>query len=608
MRQPRKRWDAFICHATEDKDTVARPLARILIGRGLEVWYDEFSLRLGDSLRRAIEHGLGRSKFGIVVLSKNFFAKEWPQKELDVLIEREVRAKRKIILPLWHEVNAAYVSTFSPLLADRVAASTREGLENVADKILNSIDARSPKMTQQAPDDSLTLVDKVFIENFNTKLNALTKLLGDPLGSANVNDLIDTLIMQFKERIDKWDVPSLKFASRELFTHLYTFSERNGMAELYVIYKDLLLHAYSQRKHLLEVIIETFNSIMLQAWAPEHDLDKAEKAAKLVLRLGIDFLEMDPTVSRNCAAAIDNLAGDFFEPEILSKEIILAAHAFGDAKSHAELDSLVDDLADWIKINDEYSWEAGIKTYLIDSIDYAQAEDKEYNVDSTQFAKRFLYPALQENISQQIEGYANFIDELHAEEDHDLTYLCEELIDMIVAYERIRPKVSQEIRRQVLNKHNKDLDKIFTDVINSSKVLRKIYHGSEMILTFNELLKFLDVNSDVENVGLGITTYDFSSIDFFRKLSSEDRRKLEELVMKYQVKEYELTDMGFSFEMDSLVYLGNEQHDMSRLIDFLRDVGELMDVSSFSTGITFNIRKTHEETSGTTPATKRQEP
>lgn len=62
-------FDVFISHAAEDKDAVVRPLALSLQQRGLSVWYDEFELRVGDSLRRKIDSGIARSRFGIVVSS-----------------------------------------------------------------------------------------------------------------------------------------------------------------------------------------------------------------------------------------------------------------------------------------------------------------------------------------------------------------------------------------------------------------------------------------------------------------------------------------------------------------------------------------------------------
>jgi hypothetical protein len=105
---------------------------------GLLVWYDEFALKVGDSLRRSIDRGLGRSRFGIVVLSHAFFEKEWPQRELDGLVAREVDG-RKVILPVWHEVTLEEVRRYSPTLADRVAAKSSEGLEGVVHRLISAM-------------------------------------------------------------------------------------------------------------------------------------------------------------------------------------------------------------------------------------------------------------------------------------------------------------------------------------------------------------------------------------------------------------------------------------------------------------------------------------
>ena len=80
-----KEWDVFISHAHEDKDDIVRPLAHALRQHDLRVWFDEFELRIGDSLRRKIDQGIARSAFGVVVLSTAFFAKNWAQYELDGL-------------------------------------------------------------------------------------------------------------------------------------------------------------------------------------------------------------------------------------------------------------------------------------------------------------------------------------------------------------------------------------------------------------------------------------------------------------------------------------------------------------------------------------------
>lgn len=117
------KFDAFISHATEDKEDLVRPLAEKLIERGFNIWYDEFQLKVGDSLRRNIDRGLAASRFGIVVLSPSFFAKNWPQYELDGLVAREMEGQ-KVILPLWHKVSKNEVIAYSPSLADKVALNT----------------------------------------------------------------------------------------------------------------------------------------------------------------------------------------------------------------------------------------------------------------------------------------------------------------------------------------------------------------------------------------------------------------------------------------------------------------------------------------------------
>lgn len=127
--------DVFICHASEDKTDVARPLARLLSGAGLDVWFDEYSLKLGDSLRRAIDRGLADSQYGVVLLSPAFFEKDWPQAELDGLFAKEI-GKEKAILPVWHNIDREEVLKHSPILADRFAAKTASGLDEVVMRIL----------------------------------------------------------------------------------------------------------------------------------------------------------------------------------------------------------------------------------------------------------------------------------------------------------------------------------------------------------------------------------------------------------------------------------------------------------------------------------------
>ncbi len=129
-------YDVFISHASEDEDFV-RPLAEALRTEGLRVWYDEFSLKLGDRLRESIEKGLAKSRYGVVIVSKNFFGKDWPQRELDALFSLE-RGEKKI-LPIWYGVSKEEVENYSTILASRVAAKSSEGIPQIVRKILDVI-------------------------------------------------------------------------------------------------------------------------------------------------------------------------------------------------------------------------------------------------------------------------------------------------------------------------------------------------------------------------------------------------------------------------------------------------------------------------------------
>ena len=132
--------DVFVCHASEDKGQIARPLAEGLRSSGLIVWYDDFSLKLGDSLRECIDKGLADSRFGIVVLSHHFFSKSWPQAELNGLFAIETAGGGKKIIPIWHEITKAEIIEYSPILADRVAVTTNIGLDAVLERVLDTID------------------------------------------------------------------------------------------------------------------------------------------------------------------------------------------------------------------------------------------------------------------------------------------------------------------------------------------------------------------------------------------------------------------------------------------------------------------------------------
>ena len=118
-----QKWDVFISHASEDKESFVRPLAIALRRLDVSVWYDEFSLRVGDSISGAIDKGLAEAAYGLVVISRAFIEKPGPKRELRGRVTREVGG-RKVILPIWHGLTHREVMKFSPPLADALAIDT----------------------------------------------------------------------------------------------------------------------------------------------------------------------------------------------------------------------------------------------------------------------------------------------------------------------------------------------------------------------------------------------------------------------------------------------------------------------------------------------------
>lgn len=132
-------FDAFISHASEDKDIIARALATKLSDYGLRIWFDEFTLEVGDSLIESIDKGLATSRFGIVILSKSFLEKGWTKYELKGLLTREV-GKGKVVLPVWHNISRDEIISISPTLADKFALiSPSQSIDEIAIRLIRVI-------------------------------------------------------------------------------------------------------------------------------------------------------------------------------------------------------------------------------------------------------------------------------------------------------------------------------------------------------------------------------------------------------------------------------------------------------------------------------------
>lgn len=121
----RPEYDVFISHAWEDKEDFVDDFVKDLNSLGVTTWYDKSQILWGDSMRKKIDEGLKKSRFGIVILSPNYIAegKYWTKAELDGLFQLESINGKKL-LPIWHKLTKKEVMDFSPTIAGKLAMNT----------------------------------------------------------------------------------------------------------------------------------------------------------------------------------------------------------------------------------------------------------------------------------------------------------------------------------------------------------------------------------------------------------------------------------------------------------------------------------------------------
>lgn len=128
----------MIIHAGEDKPFV-RKLAEDLKNNGISVWFDEWTIQVGDSIVARIDEGINSTDYALVVFSKAFFQKQWPQRELQSAFFREAESKRAFVLPIVLDVDHDSIFKFSPALAGKMYIDFSQSYEKSLGKLLNSL-------------------------------------------------------------------------------------------------------------------------------------------------------------------------------------------------------------------------------------------------------------------------------------------------------------------------------------------------------------------------------------------------------------------------------------------------------------------------------------
>ena len=108
--------DTFICHASEDKEAIARPIHKALAEVGIYAWLDESEIRLGQSIRQKIDEGLANCRSATVILSRRSSQRIWTQYEMDGIVGRQMRGEI-LLFPIQHGITIEEIRDYSPTLA-----------------------------------------------------------------------------------------------------------------------------------------------------------------------------------------------------------------------------------------------------------------------------------------------------------------------------------------------------------------------------------------------------------------------------------------------------------------------------------------------------------
>ena len=111
-------YDVFISHANADKEELIEELYNSLDKLGIKIFYDKEILEWGDKWKDKILEGTKKAEFAIIVISENFFDREWTERELVEFLNRQNRNGQKLILPILHNITVEQLKEKYPSIAD----------------------------------------------------------------------------------------------------------------------------------------------------------------------------------------------------------------------------------------------------------------------------------------------------------------------------------------------------------------------------------------------------------------------------------------------------------------------------------------------------------
>jgi hypothetical protein len=282
------KWDLFISHASNDKESFVLPLYKELKKRKIRVWLDSENIELGDSIRHKIEMGLSRSRYAIVLISPHFIERPWPLNELDSLFARE-SVSSKVILPVLHEIGYDEVKNKLPLMAGKLSMSSSLGVKKVADAIMKVVQQDNSSVDQlyklsyidfSISPDNISI--RVCFSEFQAPINYDLKIYLDI--SKRIADIIRTIVA----RIYETDMASLVLSRPT--EHAYDPPADGGTTSISYYFSILRLKPISIRHKWISILF----FLHLRDWHYFYKISEnylAFYATMYNMSNGVDYVE-----------------------------------------------------------------------------------------------------------------------------------------------------------------------------------------------------------------------------------------------------------------------------------------------------------------------------
>lgn len=189
--------DVFICHASEDKPEIIKPLVAAFEREGISYWCDELEIKWGDSMPDKINEGLRVSRYVIVVISKSFLSKNWPKKELNSSLNIESSTGKVRVLPLVVGTDEVRTEIFQkyPILNDKFYLIWENDVKKIVDALKDCL-GRENKISK---DDNL-VIEK---SDYDIPIPKIPKEFPQLDKDRFIRNTFDIIKKYFKKALDK---------------------------------------------------------------------------------------------------------------------------------------------------------------------------------------------------------------------------------------------------------------------------------------------------------------------------------------------------------------------------------------------------------------------